>query len=51
LNNLLLGTELHRVVHSADSADTGNDDVLTLLWDLLLSTSFTISQPAAARLA
>jgi sterol desaturase/sphingolipid hydroxylase (fatty acid hydroxylase superfamily) len=38
LNYLLVGTELHRVHHSADPADAGNYGVLTPFWDLLFGT-------------
>jgi sterol desaturase/sphingolipid hydroxylase (fatty acid hydroxylase superfamily) len=38
LNYLLVGTELHRLHHSADLGEAGNYGVLTPVWDLVFGT-------------
>lgn len=38
LNYLLVGTELHRIHHSADPQDAGNYGVLTPFWDIVFGT-------------
>ena len=38
LNYFLVGTELHRIHHSADLEDRGNYGVLTPFWDLVFGT-------------
>jgi sterol desaturase/sphingolipid hydroxylase (fatty acid hydroxylase superfamily) len=38
LNFVLVGTELHRLHHSADEREAGNYGVLTPIWDLIFGT-------------
>jgi len=49
LNYLLVGTELHRVHHSAAPEDAGNYGVLTPFWDLVFGTfRYRPNQPPVA---